>query len=175
LSIANLKGESMSRKRERLASVTPISGRREPVRGNRVGWIAGSEPDGRVRVDYEGNSMGPVPARAVVAIPPDAVDGSSRQEVLLAFEAEDPLRPIVVGLLRSPTVLEGEAWLPGPPDAVECDGRRVVLEAADEIVLRCGEASLTLRRNGQVVLKGVQVESRASGANKIRGGSVQIN
>jgi hypothetical protein len=55
------------------------------------------------------------------------------------------------------------------------DGRRLVLEGLDELVLRCGEASITLRRNGRIVIRGVEVETRAAGSNKIRGGSVQIN
>ncbi len=68
-----------------------------------------------------------------------------------------------------------EARLPGVPLAAEVDGRSVVLEGKDELVLRCGEASITLRRNGRIVIQGVQVETRAAGSNKIRGGSVQIN
>lgn len=64
---------------------------------------------------------------------------------------------------------------PRQPIVAEVDGRRLVIEAEDELVLRCGKASITLRRNGRVVIEGVQLESRAAGANKIRGGSVQIN
>ena len=55
------------------------------------------------------------------------------------------------------------------------DGKQVVIEAADEIVLRCGEASITLRRNGRVIIRGAYVETRSRGVNRIKGGSVQIN
>jgi hypothetical protein len=55
------------------------------------------------------------------------------------------------------------------------DGKQVVLEAKDEIVLRCGQASITLRRNGRIVIRGTYVETRSSGVNRIKGGSVQIN
>jgi hypothetical protein len=55
------------------------------------------------------------------------------------------------------------------------DGQRVVLEARDEIVLMCGEASITLRRNGRIAIRGAQVETRARGVNRIKGGSVSIN
>lgn len=67
------------------------------------------------------------------------------------------------------------------PDASEApreamiDGRRVVLEAADEIVLRCGRASIVLRRNGRVQIKGAYVETSSEGVNRIKGGTVQIN
>jgi len=43
------------------------------------------------------------------------------------------------------------------------------------VVLRCGKASLTLRRDGKVLLRGVDVVSQADQVHKIRGGKVQIN
>ena len=58
---------------------------------------------------------------------------------------------------------------------VKVDGKRVEIEAADEIVLKCGEASITLRRNGRLVIRGTYVETRSKGTNRIKGGSVQIN
>ena len=59
---------------------------------------------------------------------------------------------------------------------VERAGREEVdLTAEREIVLRCGKASITLRRNGRVVIRGTYVETRAEGVNRVQGGSVQIN
>jgi len=62
-----------------------------------------------------------------------------------------------------------------PAREVQVDGRRVVLQGDDEVVLRCGKASITLRRNGKIVIRGAYLVSRAEGTNRIRGGSVQIN
>jgi|GEM_PF-3849539 len=39
----------------------------------------------------------------------------------------------------------------------------------------CGGASITLRRDGKVVLKGIYLETHATGVNHIKGGTVQIN
>ncbi|HEX6244789.1 MAG TPA: hypothetical protein VFZ61_27910 [Polyangiales bacterium] len=64
---------------------------------------------------------------------------------------------------------------PEAPLEALVDGKRVVIDAADEIVLRCGKASITLRRNGRVVIRGTYVETRAEGVNRVKGGSVQIN
>ena len=36
-------------------------------------------------------------------------------------------------------------------------------------------ASITLRRNGRLVVRGAYVETRAEGVNRIKGGSVKIN
>ena len=57
----------------------------------------------------------------------------------------------------------------------DVDGKRVRVTAQDEIVLQCGSASVTLRRNGRVVIRGTYVETRSEGTNRIKGGQVQIN
>jgi uncharacterized protein (DUF2345 family) len=57
----------------------------------------------------------------------------------------------------------------------DADGRRVRLVAKDEIVLECGKASITLRRNGRVVVRGTQLETNAEGTDRIKGGHVAVN
>jgi hypothetical protein len=42
-------------------------------------------------------------------------------------------------------------------------------------VLRCGEGSITLTRDGKIVLRGKHIVTHASGVNRIRGGSVELN
>jgi uncharacterized protein (DUF2345 family) len=58
---------------------------------------------------------------------------------------------------------------------VQADDERVVVTAEREIVLRCGDASITLTRAGKVLIKGTYVLSRARGYNKIKGAAVDIN
>ena len=55
------------------------------------------------------------------------------------------------------------------------DGDRLILTAHEQIVLRCGEASITLTRAGKVLIKGAYVVSRSTGMNRIQGGVVHIN
>lgn len=67
---------------------------------------------------------------------------------------------------------------PTPPSFVieaDVDGKRVKLTAKDEIVLECGKASITLRRNGKVIVRGTHVETYSDGVNRIKGGQVRIN
>jgi hypothetical protein len=149
--------------------------RAQRVRGHRVGPLVGADDRGPL-VDYPGNPHGPLPARSTVPLEGalrDHANGLPR-EVVLAFAGERSDEPIVVGVLESrapappaPTAL--------PPSEAKVDGVRVVLEARDEIELRCGEASITLRRNGRVVIRGAYVETRSRGVNRIKGGAVQIN
>jgi hypothetical protein len=95
------------------------------------------------------------------------------QQVVLVFEAGDPRRPIITGLLR-----QAQSWpladQPGHVE-VEADGARLVVNARDQLVLRCGKATITLTKAGKILLEGTYVSSHSSGVQRIKGGSVQIN
>lgn len=95
------------------------------------------------------------------------------RQVVLMFEAADPARPVVMGVLRSG---EGSP-LPAmsPQVDVEADGSRIVVSAKEQLVLRCGKASITLTKAGKVLIQGGYVSSRSTGVNRIKGGSVQLN
>lgn len=58
---------------------------------------------------------------------------------------------------------------------VKVDGKNVVIEGKDQVELRCGEASITLTKSGKVLIRGKYLLNRASGVNRIIGGSVQVN
>jgi hypothetical protein len=64
-----------------------------------------------------------------------------------------------------------------PPGQVEvdADGERMIVAAREQLVLRCGKASITLTKAGKVLIQGDYVLSRSSGVNRIKGGSVQLN
>lgn len=162
-------------KRERQVAKVPRA-HAEPSRliGQRVGrLIEWSSVEGP-RVDYPGNTQGPILARSIVALDETSAVRAiaEEREVLLAFDAGQDDRPIIVGLLTPPPGSGTESSL---PSEALIDGKRVVLEGHDEIVLRCGKASITLRRNGRLVVRGTYVETRAEGVNRIKGGSVQVN
>lgn len=55
------------------------------------------------------------------------------------------------------------------------DGETRLIEAKEELVLRCGEASITLSKNGKIAIRGKYILNRATGVNRILGGSVQVN
>jgi uncharacterized protein DUF6484 len=163
----------------------------------RVGLLVDAA-GGALRVDFAGNTDGPLTARSMVPIGPELLRDAPgrRREVVLLFEDGDPRRPIIAGLLEPALATPGldaaldatarpgaaapsaagSAELPeGLPAVATVDGRRVAIEGADEVVLRCGDASITLRRNGKVIVRGLYVETHAAGTNRIKGGSVKIN
>lgn len=144
-----------------------------------VGWIAGWEEGRGLLVDFEHNGREPLPARATVVLDMPEIQQAveTRRGAVLLFEQGDPSRPLVVGLLqpgpRTPhidLILDAQ-----DPVEVEADGERQIIEGREEIVLRCGEAAITLRRDGKIVIQGTHLLSRARWTNRIKGGSVQIN
>lgn len=73
--------------------------------------------------------------------------------------------------------VEGDALqvIPGSAVVTEETEERLVLSAEKEIVLRCGEASITLRADGKIILRGTHLLQRSSGPLRLKGGSVSIN
>ncbi len=95
------------------------------------------------------------------------------QPVVLMFEGGDAAQPIVMGVIR-----QAEGWpLAQAPAQVEvdADGERMIVSAREQLVLRCGKASITLTKAGKVLIQGSYVSSRSTGVNRIKGGSVQLN
>jgi len=130
-----------------------------PVVGRLVRW----GPAGAL-VEFADNPLNRlVAARTTTPLDSAAVGA----EVVLLFENGDPARPLVVGVIRPPDS--------DPAVPAELDGERVLLTAEREIVLRCGEASITLTRAGKVLIRGTYILTRSSGANRVKGAVVEIN
>ena len=55
------------------------------------------------------------------------------------------------------------------------DGRRVTLCANESVTIKCGDASIALKVDGSVVIRGNRIVTQATGVNRIRGGSVELN
>lgn len=149
----------------------------------RVGRIARIDEHNQAWVDFPGNPSGrPVLARSTLdaAAPPTAAaDALVGAEVLLTFEAGDPTLPIVTGVVRArlqpQPVVPALTLDPGALKDVLVDGRQLVFSAQQQILLRCGKSSVLLRRDGKVVIRGSHLLSRSSGANKIKGATIDLN
>jgi hypothetical protein len=144
----------------------------------RVGTMVGVDAQGRPLVRFPGGPAWPVVSRLAVSAPPPGVaELQAGISVVLIFEDGDEQRPIIVGLVRER--FDSPAPPPAPDsgrtEQLALNGPAVIVEGRDEIVLRCGLGSLTIRANGQIVIKGTRLVSRASETNKIRGAAVHIN
>jgi hypothetical protein len=163
----------MRRKEAQVAHLNlPTTGREELVQPPRIGRITAVDEAGIVSVWMPG--QGPMQARLAVSATLEQIKRAieTQQSVLLLIEDRAPERPIIIGFVEDRVNLE-----PSPPQVVEADvdGKRVRVVGKDEIVFECGSASITLRRNGRVVIKGAYVETHSDGTNRIKGGQVRIN
>lgn len=105
-----------------------------------------------------------VPARSMAELN----SGMVGAEVALLFEDGDPGRPLIVGRIVDPA---RKAQVP----QVVRDGELVKIVAAERMELRCGKATIIMEKDGHITIRGTYVTSHASAANRIRGGSVNLN
>jgi hypothetical protein len=95
------------------------------------------------------------------------------KSIVLMFDQGDADQPIVMGVLRG-----AQAWPTEERPAqveVDADGQRMIVSAREQLVLRCGKASITLTKAGKVLVEGTYLLSRSSGLNQIDGASVHLN
>jgi uncharacterized protein DUF6484 len=137
----------------------------------RIGRLVGISDNGTVPlVTYDGQATSAaIPARTTI----DVHGAHVGQEVVLMFEGGDPARPLVIGCLHDPHPQP----IPTRSGVVEMDvdGERLIVSAKDQLVLRCGKASITLTKAGKVMIQGLYVLSQSAGVNRIKGGAVQLN
>jgi len=156
----------MSGRDEALARLMPATGdapgaMQLGVQVGRLVALTGAGP--WVRMDED---AAPLCARTTVQLGDEDVGG----EVVVAFDRGDTHRPLVLG-----RVLPAQQGDKGRAMHAQADGDRLVLSARERIVLRCGSASITLTRAGKVLIDGHFVQSRATGVNALKGGSIELN
>jgi hypothetical protein len=143
-----------------------------------TGTLVGVGKDGRAFVDFPGNLAGPIEARLAFPGAPPAAPATDTP-VLLAFEDGDPSLPFILGFIAASFAAEPSAniVMPDRSQLVELnvDGRQLRFTATDQLVLQCGQGSITVTSDGSIEIKGTRIVSRASGIHKIRGAAVRIN
>ncbi len=155
-----------------------------------IGVLTGINEQGQPLVNFQESISGtPVIALSTVALNQQ----QTGRQVALLFAEGNPEKPVIMGLIHSALdvmienfelsvedeVTPGEARdtteTVAKIDDVTLDGKSVVLEGKEEIVLKCGEASITLTKAGKILIRGKYLLSRSTGVNRILGGSVQVN
>jgi hypothetical protein len=130
------------------------------------GWIRWSDEALASTVPPAANAR-TQPARSTIALAPEHVG----REVLVC-RAGTSARAVIVGVLIGPADTEP---LADPSVDLVVERRRIVFAANTELVLRCGEGSITLAADGKVSIRGMDVVSSATRTQRIRGGAVRIN
>jgi hypothetical protein len=136
-----------------------------------VGIVVGFTNDGSLPLVSYPDQPGTAALRAAGVVELHGTDIGRR--VVLMFQDGDPFRPLIMGCLQEPNV--SAVSKAAEQIEVDVDGERVSIAATQQIVLRCGKASITLTREGKILLHGTYVSNRSSGVMRIKGGTVQIN
>lgn len=155
-----------------------------------IGLLTGINEQGQPLVNFQENiSNTPVIALSTVALNQQ----QTGRQVALLFAEGDPGKPVIMGLIHSvldamiesfevsvenetaPEEARDNTKAAPQIDDIILDGKRVVLEGKEEIVLKCGDASITLTKAGKILIRGKYLLSRSTGVNRILGGSVQVN
>jgi hypothetical protein len=132
-------------------------------------------------------ALGQVLGRAVI------VELLASGELLVELTGHSPRR-VLCDFLESTTANQiplsiGDEVLVVPPVDVSQKGcvvgkvgryrephtKRVELKADEQLTIRCGKGSITIRETGQILIKGLDVVSHAKRSNRVRGGSIQLN
>lgn len=141
------------------------------ITGVLTGTLIGFTTDSQVPLVLYAGQQGSAAIAAASII--DLHGAHIGRRVALMFEGGDPQLPMIMGLLRGNV---GWPLAPQPGQVeVHCDGERLIVSAKDQLVLRCGKASITLTRAGKILINGAYVSSRSTGTNRVTGGSVQLN
>src|SRR5678816_1452 len=121
--------------------------------------IVGVDGNGRPLVDCTGS--GPITAQTVWIPGAPAWHNCIGARVLVGFLNGDETQPIVIGLLEAP------AGVRDNDSAREPVPQTLRIEAGKEMVIECGDAKISLRKDGRIEIRGTHLISRSSGPNKI--------
>jgi len=126
-----------------------------------VGRVRALGADGQPFVDWPAAPQAPTPALSLAPV----CEADIGRNVALGFPAGTN-QPLILGFV----------WQPETPAVrAEVDGENLEIQAQQSITLRCGQASITLTADGQVLVRGTYVSSHASGTQRIKGAAVRIN
>jgi hypothetical protein len=129
----------------------------------RMGRLAGIDAEGRLLVTCDGVVAPPLACAIGVADSEAALRRAvtERRPVLFVVPEPEGSPPVVIALVRA---------------GIAADTPRVLeVRAGEQLVVRCGRASITLRKDGRVTVRGTRVVSASSGANKIKGATIALN
>ncbi len=166
-----------------------------------IGTLVSIDEQGQPLVSYNlGKAFASIPALATVLVTAQHIG----RQVGLLFAKSNLNTPVLIGYIHSPlhglldnieiaelsdeeqdafveqsasseAVQDNNPLEKNENNNVIVDGNRVILEGKDEVVLKCGEASISLNKNGKIAIRGKYLLNRSTGVNRIVGGSVQVN
>lgn len=146
-----------------------------------VGTLVGVDDHNRPLVRFaEDPLQQSIVALSLVSFPASAKAWLRFPVAVLVNLVGDSCQPVIVGLLHEQLFTSpGHDRVSDSPSPEyshhKLNADFINIEGNDEIQFNCGKASLSLKKNGHVIIKGENITNRARKNNKIRGASVQVN
>ncbi|VAW86255.1 hypothetical protein MNBD_GAMMA18-2360 [hydrothermal vent metagenome] len=155
-----------------------------------IGTLVEVDEQGHPHVDFSGNPS-EQPSKAITTLV--LTQTHIGRQVALLFANGNMKNPVIMGVIHSPlhAMLENFGQVENKaegdvPDEAEqesgleiddvlIDGKKIIFEAKEQIVLKCGESSITLTQSGNISIRGKYLLNRSTGVNRIMGGSVKVN
>jgi hypothetical protein len=95
-------------------------------------------------------------------------------EVALLFEDGRKDSPLIIGRIMEPVRLPvaTPAML---PQVIADEDQPIVIKSRRALEFRCGKASITMKADGTVTIRGTQILTRAERTNRVQGATVALN
>jgi hypothetical protein len=141
-----------------------------------LGRVVEIDAAGRPRVSFADLAGPPPIARTIGEVTRAQLEAACAEArpILLGFLDGRADAPVIMSLA---SMADPPSPAPAPVAEVVVDGEAQtrVIEAREELQLRCGDATISLRADGTIKIMGRDVTSWARRRQRIRGGSVAIN
>lgn len=165
------------------------------IHGIVLGYIIEFQADGQVALSVPSFGIERLLARPVCAVQSLQIGAMAA----LMFEQGDTSRALLLGPMALPNVATIDKRIENPTEAslpnlhvpaqqqeeehaapahaqtALVNQQRIVIEADQELELRCGAASILLTADGRILSRGSYISSHATATQRVRGASVQIN
>lgn len=135
--------------------------------------------DGEVFIDGAGIDQSQLRARISVGVHQGWENSLLRpgNSVLVINEDGDPKRPIIIGSIVEKLDFEPSLKKSSVKEhkAIHFKGKQITFESSGQVIIKCGNSTITMKNDGEIVLRGKKIVSRAAQSNKIKGAAVKIN
>ena len=145
-----------------------------------IGTLVAVDSNNQPLVDYDDNPANtPIRATSLILLPINQKASLEFPLKVLITLIDEKSPPIIVGIVHEQPfshVIEQDTTRMGTENNChEISADFIHVQGNEEIQFNCGKSSLSLKKDGQVIIKGENITNRARGNNKIKGASVKIN
>lgn len=139
--------------------------------GVQRGRIVAADESGMLLVELAGDGGIIIPCACLETSGTRALELRAGDSVVVLLPDETDALGCVLGRIGRYRRVSDASSETGPKEPQA----QLILAADQEVVIRCGASAISLRRDGRILISGLDIVSKAARTQRIKGGSVQIN